>query len=385
MATVRLDQIVVRDRVRQELGDVTELAASIARFGLLAPLVVRMDGSDPVLVAGERRLAALLLNGATEAEAKVVADLDDYLAAQVESDENTHRKDFTPSERVAMGRRLMELEKAAAAARQTSGQVAPTSEKGRAGDKVAEAVGTSRRNYEKAEKVVEAAEAGDPDAIAARGRMDATGKVDPAYRDVTDPVIDEDEQARLAIILVAFDDPAVHERFTARFGPLDKLRQSKRDAVQAWLTAAADEINEAASAAGPDAAEVVDPPPASAAPDLEMVLAEHEDEVEPVGDEVDDDEPVEYDDTAAGVRSEGKRPAPEGTPARVYIERSRSVMAAARAILDVDPAEFDLVLGALAKTNDADTLDELRTVVTLLEERVARFRLMFGPAPKGEA
>jgi hypothetical protein len=93
-------------------------------------------------------------------------DLLDRLRA--ERDENTCRKDFAPTEAVALGDKMEALEKPKAKERQEagtnqhtepSGKLPEASEAGRALDKVAEAVGMKRRSYEKAKAVVEAAKA----------------------------------------------------------------------------------------------------------------------------------------------------------------------------------------------------------------------------------
>jgi ParB-like nuclease domain len=51
----RISEIKIGDRCRKELGDIDELASSIAEVGLLHKIVIRSDG---VLIAGERRLTA---------------------------------------------------------------------------------------------------------------------------------------------------------------------------------------------------------------------------------------------------------------------------------------------------------------------------------------
>lgn len=87
----------VRDRA--EDPELDELADSIAAFGLLEPLLVTPDpDTNPAVyqvLAGHRRLAALHLNGATEAlvHIKVVADEDEALAVSMA--ENVHRRQLT--------------------------------------------------------------------------------------------------------------------------------------------------------------------------------------------------------------------------------------------------------------------------------------------------
>lgn len=187
------DQIVVGQRHRQELGDIASLARSIQELGLLHPLVVNNDGH---LIAGRRRLEAVRELGWLIVPVHVVYGLSDALKAlQAERDENTCRKDFTPSEAVAIGKALEELEKPKAKQRQAQklkkGNATPVVENchhgesnGKTRDKVADAVGMSGRTYEKAKKVVDAAEEEPEQFGPVKDEMDKTGKVDPAFQKV---------------------------------------------------------------------------------------------------------------------------------------------------------------------------------------------------------
>ncbi len=58
---------VVRNQ-RHYVGDVTSLADSVRQHGLLQPIVVSPDGDDYVLVAGERRLAAVTSLGYADSQ-----------------------------------------------------------------------------------------------------------------------------------------------------------------------------------------------------------------------------------------------------------------------------------------------------------------------------
>jgi N6-adenosine-specific RNA methylase IME4/ParB-like chromosome segregation protein Spo0J len=172
-------EIAVGDRHRKEMGDLTELAQSIADVGLLQPIAVCSDGT---LIAGERRLRACReILGWTEIAARVV-DLDEI--ARGEFAENVIRKNFTLSEIVAIKRRLEpKLKKEAAERRNPSGRVGkfPT-QTGRAADHVARYVAKDRRTIDKAEAIVEAAEA-EPDRFGKlRADMDRTGRVEATYR-----------------------------------------------------------------------------------------------------------------------------------------------------------------------------------------------------------
>lgn len=154
IADIRIGQ-----RHRRDLGDVNELAASIAAVGLLHPVVIEPDGK---LIAGQRRLEAYKQLGWTEIPVTVVA-LDNIVRGEFA--ENTARKDFTLSEAVAIKRALEPVEKAAAKTRMLAGRPSGKLPKGRAGDKAAKATGHARRTLEKAEAVVAAAEA-EPERLA---------------------------------------------------------------------------------------------------------------------------------------------------------------------------------------------------------------------------
>ena len=187
-ASLPIDQIKVIARHRRDLGDVPALATSIEDVGLLNPITVTQDGR---LIAGQRRLEAFKLLGRTDVPVRVADNLTEARAQlRAERDENTCREDMKPSEKVALGLALEELERPAAVERMTLGKVSPGSETrgertGKVYDLVGEAVGMSGPTYKRAKAVVAAAEDGDAVAVEALERMDKTGKVTPAYDRVT--------------------------------------------------------------------------------------------------------------------------------------------------------------------------------------------------------
>lgn len=125
---VAIDQVTVGERDRTDLGNIAELADSIAAVGLLHPIVVT---EDMTLVAGDRRLSAARHLGWTEVPVTVV-DLEtaaDVLRA--EADENTCRKPLTPYEASrARERRARVL--AEDAAKRKRGAIKERDERGRA-------------------------------------------------------------------------------------------------------------------------------------------------------------------------------------------------------------------------------------------------------------
>jgi ParB family chromosome partitioning protein len=225
---VSIAAIRIGERVRQDLGDLNELAASIGDIGLLHFPVVT---DDMDLCAGERRVRACRKLGWTEVPVHVVHDMDDLAARfKIEEQENVCRKDLTPLEMAARAKRLRVILAPEAAQRKAASQVKPGQKlrakklirlpsglpsggesddasktrksPGRNGgaesappfktrQQVAAMVGTSHDRLKKIEAVIEAAE-NDPHpevrrvAGKAREEMDRTGKVEAAYRQVVE-------------------------------------------------------------------------------------------------------------------------------------------------------------------------------------------------------
>ena len=92
---VRVSEIKVGERRREDYGDVAGLAESIQRYGLIQPIVLDADNR---LVAGGRRLEAVKSLGRTEVEARSMGDLTDAELREIEAEENRRRKDLTPYE-----------------------------------------------------------------------------------------------------------------------------------------------------------------------------------------------------------------------------------------------------------------------------------------------
>jgi N6-adenosine-specific RNA methylase IME4 len=178
--TLPLDQIIVGERHRTDLGDIDGLAANIDELGLLQPIPVRPDGT---LIAGVRRLRAAQLLGWTKIPVHVV-DLRDVVRG--EHAENAHRKPFTPSELVAIEADLRE--QLATPVGRPSKEISATCAdfpRGKTAQKVAAFAGVSARQLEKAKAVVKAAQE-EPEKY---GRlvadMDRTGRVNGVYRRLT--------------------------------------------------------------------------------------------------------------------------------------------------------------------------------------------------------
>ena len=97
---VSIANIIIGERHRQDLGDIGALKDSIKSLGLLQPIGIDMEAR---LVFGARRIKAFESLGLDKIPARVIA-IDDLLDG--EHAENMIRKDFTVSERVAIGRSM---------------------------------------------------------------------------------------------------------------------------------------------------------------------------------------------------------------------------------------------------------------------------------------
>ena len=116
MTTLLLTNIIVEERLREDLGDVEELAKSIDENGLLQPIVVEAivspDKTVYELRAGGRRYAAFTLLAANKVEGQKDASLYREISVSllnempahkrivIEIEENIRRKDMTWQEKV---------------------------------------------------------------------------------------------------------------------------------------------------------------------------------------------------------------------------------------------------------------------------------------------
>jgi ParB family chromosome partitioning protein len=82
---------------RQQMGDLSDLTASIREKGILEPLIVRRHAQRFQIISGERRYQAAVQAGLTELPC-VERDVDDKETLELALVENIQRKDLTPFE-----------------------------------------------------------------------------------------------------------------------------------------------------------------------------------------------------------------------------------------------------------------------------------------------
>lgn len=184
---VDIDNIIVGERFRKDVGDLEELAKSIEERGLLHPIVI---DQDVTLIAGLRRLKACERRGWRQVPVRRVF-LPDRLLAEL--DENTLREGFRPSEAVAIAEALEERLRAAARTRQLSGllrgqqrpvraNVPDGDPVGRVRDRLGRFVDMGGKTLQKAREIVAAARH-EPERFGALvEKMDQKGTIDGVHR-----------------------------------------------------------------------------------------------------------------------------------------------------------------------------------------------------------
>lgn len=159
---IAIGDVRVGERARKEYGDLETLKASIVEHGLLHPIVLLPDN---YLLCGGRRLEAYRQLGEQYIPFRRVSTQGDAISRlKAERDENTCRKEMTPSELVAIGKKLEELKRPEAAARQgIRNDLATSRPAGRevrhhdTREEIADALGLSTSQYSRMRRVVEAA------------------------------------------------------------------------------------------------------------------------------------------------------------------------------------------------------------------------------------
>lgn len=194
-----ISDIKVGNRVRKEMGWLDALERSIEYRGLLQPIGVTPDG---YLLFGARRLQACINLGWTEIPARVidVCSDDPAQALKAERDENEVRKDFTPSEKVAIAEAIEKALGGRLGVNQhTEGlqTFADPPAKGNSRDIAASAVGWSGEQYRQAKTVMAEADEETKSAVDS-GKL----SVNKAYQKV------RGEQPKIISVRLAYDvDP----------------------------------------------------------------------------------------------------------------------------------------------------------------------------------
>ncbi|MDR0403148.1 MAG: ParB N-terminal domain-containing protein [Treponema sp.] len=98
-----IEDVIVKKRIRKEMGDLEALAESMNRVGQLAPIVLTEKN---VLLSGGRRLEAAKRLGWRTINAIVTKLPEGVSALEIEIEENKQRRDFSPEESAAAMKKL---------------------------------------------------------------------------------------------------------------------------------------------------------------------------------------------------------------------------------------------------------------------------------------
>jgi len=104
---VPVKDIIVRKRIRKNLGDISILAESLKRHGQISPIVISKKN---VLIAGGRRLEAAKSLGWRTINAVILENSTELSRLELEIEENTQRRDFTMDELADATKKLYRLQ-----------------------------------------------------------------------------------------------------------------------------------------------------------------------------------------------------------------------------------------------------------------------------------
>ena len=104
--TILIKDIIVKSRVRSDLGDIDVLAESLNRYGQISPVVIN---NKKILIAGGRRLEAAKILGWQEINAVIFETTDELEQVELEVEENKYRKDFNEKEEAAAAEKIYKL------------------------------------------------------------------------------------------------------------------------------------------------------------------------------------------------------------------------------------------------------------------------------------
>jgi ParB family chromosome partitioning protein len=103
---IPIQDIIVKKRIRHDMGDIPGLAESMKRYGQINPIMITKNN---ILIAGGRRLEAAKYLGWKSINA-VVADVSEKVTRlEYEIEENIQRQEFSNEEIIQATRELNKL------------------------------------------------------------------------------------------------------------------------------------------------------------------------------------------------------------------------------------------------------------------------------------
>jgi ParB family chromosome partitioning protein len=103
---IPVEDIIIRKRIRKNLGDLSSLKDSMKTHGLMNPVVIT---PDKTLIAGHRRLESARQLGWTSITVRVMEKQDETELLEMEIDENNQRRPLATDEVAEAYQRLDKL------------------------------------------------------------------------------------------------------------------------------------------------------------------------------------------------------------------------------------------------------------------------------------
>jgi ParB family chromosome partitioning protein len=103
---IPVKDIIVRKRIRRDMGDIEALAESLKRYGQISPIIVSKKN---LLIAGGRRLEAAKHLGWRTINAIILENTDEISRLELEVEENLQRHDFNMEEVAEATRQIYRL------------------------------------------------------------------------------------------------------------------------------------------------------------------------------------------------------------------------------------------------------------------------------------
>ena len=92
---IRIEDIILRKRIRSDMGDLASMMESLKKYGLMNPIVINRNNE---LIAGHRRLESAKRLGWKVIEVIVLDRQDEIDQLEMEIEENIQRKNLTTNE-----------------------------------------------------------------------------------------------------------------------------------------------------------------------------------------------------------------------------------------------------------------------------------------------
>ncbi|MDR0441975.1 MAG: ParB N-terminal domain-containing protein [Treponema sp.] len=103
---ISIESIIVKNRIRKDMGDIADLAESLKKYGQISPIAINKKNE---LIAGGRRLEAAKLLGWESIEVTVVDVHGKLEQLEMEMEENIQRREFNPAELADASEKLYRL------------------------------------------------------------------------------------------------------------------------------------------------------------------------------------------------------------------------------------------------------------------------------------